>query len=175
MKQLLRECEQAKLLAISPRTLREWRTRRLVPFVKINRVILFDPETNKKIDPTVSAARNLSNYQECSELTEESLLRLEQGLWELSLEIVKLQSRIDTAISRPRLALNNNPRAYARLIVGRYAEGLLEPFQCAVCGIMALDPIGWNEHREPLCARCADPIIGVPLALNKQRPGRRRR
>jgi hypothetical protein len=44
MKQLLRECEQAKLLAISPRTLREWRTRRLVPFVKINRVILFDPE-----------------------------------------------------------------------------------------------------------------------------------
>jgi hypothetical protein len=44
VKQLLREFELAKLLGVSPRTLREWRTRRLVPFLKINRVILFDPE-----------------------------------------------------------------------------------------------------------------------------------
>jgi hypothetical protein len=48
--------------------------------------------------------------------------------------------------------------AYTRLIVSRCSQGLLEPFQCAVCGIIALDPIGWNGPQEPLCARCADPV-----------------
>jgi hypothetical protein len=60
--------------------------------------------TENNRSSTVSAARDLSkHYEECPELTEESLTRLEQGLWELSLEIVKLQSRIDLL-----LALNNN-------------------------------------------------------------------
>jgi hypothetical protein len=48
--------------------------------------------------------------------------------------------------------------AYTRLIVSRCSQGLLEPFRCAVCGNMALDPIGWNGPQEPLCARCADPV-----------------
>ena len=47
---------------------------------------------------------------------------------------------------------------YARLIVSRYSQKLLEAFQCAVRGITALDPIGWNGPRQPLCARCADPL-----------------
>ena len=56
---------------------------------------------------TISADRDLSkHYEECPELTEESLRRLEQGVWELSLEIVKLRSRID-----PWLALTNNGHA----------------------------------------------------------------
>jgi hypothetical protein len=48
--------------------------------------------------------------------------------------------------------------AYVGLVVSRCSQGLLEPFRCAVCGVMALDPIGWNGPHEPLCARCADPI-----------------
>jgi hypothetical protein len=44
----------------------------------------------------------------------------------------------------------------ACLILSRYAEGLLEPFRCAVCGTAALDPIGWNGPRQPLCETCAD-------------------
>lgn len=48
--------------------------------------------------------------------------------------------------------------AYTRLIVSRCSQGLLDPFQCGVCGLIALDPIGWNGPQEPLCARCADPI-----------------
>jgi hypothetical protein len=48
--------------------------------------------------------------------------------------------------------------AYTRLIVSRCSQGLLEPFCCAVCGVMTLDPIGWNGARKPLCARCADPL-----------------
>jgi hypothetical protein len=44
MKQLIREPEQAKRLSISQRTLRSLRAQRLVPFVKINRIVLYDPE-----------------------------------------------------------------------------------------------------------------------------------
>ena len=52
----------------------------------------------------------------------------------------------------------NGSFAYESLIVSRCAQGLLKPFECVVCRAMALNPIGWNGHREPLCARCADPI-----------------
>jgi hypothetical protein len=38
----MREPELAKLLKISPRTLRDWRVRRLVPFTKVGHIILFD-------------------------------------------------------------------------------------------------------------------------------------
>jgi hypothetical protein len=48
--------------------------------------------------------------------------------------------------------------AYARLVVSRCSQGLLEPFRCAICGLMALDPIGWNGPGQPLCAGCADPV-----------------
>lgn len=47
---------------------------------------------------------------------------------------------------------------YLKLIVSRCSQGLLEPFRCAVCGIQALDPIGWNGPHKPLCGRCADPV-----------------
>jgi hypothetical protein len=49
------------------------------------------------------------------------------------------------------------PRAsYWRLLTNRLGQGLLEPFVCAGCGAVALDPIGWNGRRQPLCASCAD-------------------
>ena len=44
MKQLLREPAEAKRIGVSARTLRDWRARRVVPFIKIGRVILFDSE-----------------------------------------------------------------------------------------------------------------------------------
>jgi hypothetical protein len=44
MKKLLREFEQAKLLNVSPRTLRDYRSKKLVPFIKLGGLILFDPE-----------------------------------------------------------------------------------------------------------------------------------
>jgi len=47
--------------------------------------------------------------------------------------------------------------AYASLVVSRCSQRLLEPFQCAVCGVVALDPIGWSGPHKPLCAACADP------------------
>jgi excisionase family DNA binding protein len=39
-----REKEMAKMLNVSERTLRNWRASKLVPYTKIGRVILFDPE-----------------------------------------------------------------------------------------------------------------------------------
>lgn len=48
--------------------------------------------------------------------------------------------------------------AYVDLVVSRNSQKLLEPFRCAACGIMALDPIGWNGPGQPLCAGCADPV-----------------
>jgi hypothetical protein len=44
MKKLIREPQQAKMLGISERTLRTLRAQRLVPFVKINRIVLYDPD-----------------------------------------------------------------------------------------------------------------------------------
>lgn len=48
------------------------------------------------------------------------------------------------------------------LLVDRYSQGLLAPFSCSRCGVIALDPLGWNGPRQPLCERCADPEE-VPL------------
>lgn len=45
---------------------------------------------------------------------------------------------------------------YVRLLLERYAAGLLGPFECSRCGRMALDPIGWNGPGKPLCPSCAD-------------------
>jgi hypothetical protein len=39
----LREREQAGKLGISVRTLREWRAKRLIPYFKVGRVVMFDP------------------------------------------------------------------------------------------------------------------------------------
>lgn len=50
--------------------------------------------------------------------------------------------------------------AYVDLVVSRYSLKLLQPFRCAVCGVMALDPIGWNGPGQPLCELCADGIGG---------------
>jgi hypothetical protein len=44
IKQYLKEKEQAAVLRVSTRTLRDWRQRKIVPFFKIGRVIFFDPE-----------------------------------------------------------------------------------------------------------------------------------
>jgi DNA-binding transcriptional MerR regulator len=41
--QLLTEMEMAARLSVTPRTLRNWRSKRLVPFIKVRKVILFDP------------------------------------------------------------------------------------------------------------------------------------
>jgi hypothetical protein len=38
----------------------------------------------------------------------------------------------------------------------RFKEGLLAPFECALCGIIHLDPIGRNGKQEHLCNACAD-------------------
>jgi hypothetical protein len=43
MTTFLREPEMAKQLSVTPRTLRSWRSKRVVPFIKIKKVILFDP------------------------------------------------------------------------------------------------------------------------------------
>jgi hypothetical protein len=69
-------------------------------------------ETRKETRTSISAARDLSkHYEEFPELTEESLTRLEQGIWELSLEIVKLRSRIE---AYPGLALSNNGSLFGK-------------------------------------------------------------
>ena len=43
MNRLLTEIEMAEVLGITPRLLREWRVRRMVPFLKIRSVVRFDP------------------------------------------------------------------------------------------------------------------------------------
>lgn len=43
MNSLLTEIEMAEVLGITPRLLREWRVRRMVPFLKIRSVVRFDP------------------------------------------------------------------------------------------------------------------------------------
>ncbi|PWT77948.1 MAG: hypothetical protein C5B58_15995 [Acidobacteria bacterium] len=40
----VREKQMAEILNVSERTLRGWRASRIVPYTKINRVVLFDPE-----------------------------------------------------------------------------------------------------------------------------------
>lgn len=42
-KTLLREPQQAAVLNISRRTLRDWRAAGIIPFLKIRRVVLYDP------------------------------------------------------------------------------------------------------------------------------------
>jgi excisionase family DNA binding protein len=43
MNKKLREKEVAEVLGVSARTIRNWRASRIIPFTKINRVILYDP------------------------------------------------------------------------------------------------------------------------------------
>ena len=44
MKQKVREKVIAELLGVSERTVRNWRTSRIIPYTKVGRIILFDPE-----------------------------------------------------------------------------------------------------------------------------------
>jgi len=44
MKQKVREKVIAELLGVSDRTVRTWRASRIIPYTKIGRIILFDPE-----------------------------------------------------------------------------------------------------------------------------------
>jgi hypothetical protein len=46
--------------------------------------------------------------------------------------------------------------AYPVLLLNRYASHVLHPFNCFRCDIRALDPIGWDGRRKPLCETCAD-------------------
>ena len=50
--------------------------------------------------------------------------------------------------------------SYSRLLFQRTYTGLLRPFRCSGCGLLALDPIGWNGHQRPLCEVCSE---GGPL------------
>ena len=68
------------------------------------------------------------------------------------------QSTAEATSVAPLAACAESSLTYTRLIVSRCSQGLLEPFRCAVCGVIALDPIGWNGPGEPLCAACADPV-----------------
>lgn len=59
--------------------------------------------------------------------------------------------------------LERNPAAtashkYFRLLSERYLQGLLTPFVRSGCSVVALDPVGWNGRRQPLCESCSDPI-----------------
>ena len=45
MKQKVREKVIAELLGVSERTVRNWRASRIIPYTKVGRVILFDPES----------------------------------------------------------------------------------------------------------------------------------
>lgn len=49
---------------------------------------------------------------------------------------------------------------YDRLLARRLLSGLLELFYCARCSRAALDALGWDGRRKPLCADCAE---GRPL------------
>ena len=40
----LRSKEMAALIGISERMLRHWQSRRIIPYEKINRIVLFNPE-----------------------------------------------------------------------------------------------------------------------------------
>jgi transposase len=44
VKQFLREKQQAAVLSISARTLRDWRLGKIVPYFKVGRVVFYDPE-----------------------------------------------------------------------------------------------------------------------------------
>jgi hypothetical protein len=44
MKQFLRERDQAAILRVSTRTLREWRFQKFIPYFKVGRVVFYDPE-----------------------------------------------------------------------------------------------------------------------------------
>lgn len=61
-----------------------------------------------------------------------------------------LQHRKSSAVSNPRAC-----RQW-RLLADRVNQGLLVPFVCSNCGVLALDSLGWNGPRLPLCGRCAD-------------------
>ena len=47
-------------------------------------------------------------------------------------------------------------KLYWRLLTERFGQGPLEPFVCDGCGVIALDSVGWNGRRQPLCDACAD-------------------
>jgi hypothetical protein len=66
---------------------------------------------------------------------------------------IKTQYLDSRKYRRARVSANQE---YLRIIASRYANDLLTPFRCAVCGVIALDPLGRNEKREFLCAGCAD-------------------
>jgi excisionase family DNA binding protein len=44
MKQKVREKVISELLGVSERTIRNWRASRIIPYTKVGRVVLFDPE-----------------------------------------------------------------------------------------------------------------------------------
>ena len=45
MNQKVREKVIAELLGVSERTVRNWRASRIIPYTKVGRIILFDPES----------------------------------------------------------------------------------------------------------------------------------
>jgi hypothetical protein len=59
------------------------------------------------------------------------------------------------------------PSRYARehwlLTTKRLDEGLLSPFTCMRCGVIALDPHGWDGPHTLLCSECADCDFATPF------------
>jgi hypothetical protein len=54
-KQFLREKQQAAVLSISQRTLREWRAGKIVPYFKVGRVVFYDPERVAFLVPSLES------------------------------------------------------------------------------------------------------------------------
>jgi hypothetical protein len=54
---------------------------------------------------------------------------------------------------RPRRSFASS---YSHLLFQRTLVGVLRPFYCSSCGLLALDSIGWNGHGQPLCEACSE-------------------
>jgi hypothetical protein len=54
--------------------------------------------------------------------------------------------------------VNQTARQHWSLTAERFQTGLLSPFDCVICGVTGLDPIGRNRKQEHLCDGCSDPI-----------------
>lgn len=50
--------------------------------------------------------------------------------------------------------VRNSSSDHKRLVIQRLRTGLLAPFQCAVCGVIAFDPVARNGKHEHICAEC---------------------
>jgi hypothetical protein len=109
------------------------------------------PHRNAKTPVGAGASRETSEIKQTgrklSEITARSSSRRENFL-STPAEPQKL------AVTLRRV--EGNRSAYRRLVLDRYAAGLLDPFLCSACHNWALDPMGRHGKREWLCHACYD-------------------